>query len=308
MRAVERQLKGDLSAELENLRGMLLSVLAGVEAILNFPEDDTDAGQAAGVHRDIQAVATRLDALVATAASGRILKEGVRVVICGKPNVGKSSLLNALLRVPRAIVTDVAGTTRDIIEECVNINGVPVNLVDTAGILLPRDKVEAEAVRRSRASMASADMVLCVIDQSCPPDESDRAVMAEISNPHTIIVFNKADLPAAPGHLTAGVQVRVSALKREGIDELRAAMIRIVLGEAVLDARGVLINDARHAQALRRAQQALERAQKAVLNHDSLEFAAEDVKAAVNELDAITGRDVDADVLEHIYSKFCIGK
>ncbi|MEI8011050.1 MAG: tRNA uridine-5-carboxymethylaminomethyl(34) synthesis GTPase MnmE [Candidatus Omnitrophota bacterium] len=308
VRAVERQLKGDLSAELEALRGALLGVLGGIEATLNFPEEDTDAGQAVKAAQEMEVIEGRLAALIATAPRGRILKEGIRVVICGKPNVGKSSLLNALLRAPRAIVTDVAGTTRDVIEECVNIDGIPVNLVDTAGILVPRDKVEEEAVRRSRSAIASADIILCVFDQSSPPDDTDRALMAETAHPRRIMVLNKSDLPSAEGHDVVGVCVRVSALAREGVDALRAAMVRMAAGDAPAEARGVLVNDARHLQALQAAREALERAKATASNGNPLEFAAEDIKAAVNALDAITGRHVDDDVIEHIFSKFCIGK
>ncbi len=308
VRAVERQLKGDLSVELETLRAMLLGVLGGIEALLNFPEEDTDAGQAGKVVRDMALILTRLDALLSTAPRGRILKEGIRVVICGKPNVGKSSLLNALLRAPRAIVTDVAGTTRDVIEECVNIDGIPVNLVDTAGILVPRDKVEEEAVRRSREAIASADIVLCVLDQSCPLDETDRALIAGISHPRRIMVLNKADLPSGLGHDVFEGSPKVSALRRDGMDELRRAMVRMATGDAAVEARGVLVNDVRHAEALQGAKEALQRAKHAALQGDPLEFSAEDIKAAVNALDAITGRHVDADVIDHIFAKFCIGK
>ena len=308
LRASEHQLKGDLSSELEMLREMLLNVLSGIEASLNFPEDDTDEGQGARLGADIAAVRARLASLLATARSGRILREGIKVVICGKPNVGKSSLLNALLRAPRAIVTDVAGTTRDVLEEAANIDGIPVNLVDTAGILLPRDKVEEEAVRRSRLSVEGADIVLLVLDRSLPLEEADRALAAEISNPHVIHVWNKADLPSAGNRGLGRPSVSVSAVARQGLDQLRAMMVRIALDGEGFDGRGLVINDVRHAEALRRAESALARAGAAVQEGGSFEFAAEDIKAAVNELDAITGRNVDDDVLEQIFAKFCIGK
>ncbi|MBF0331415.1 MAG: tRNA uridine-5-carboxymethylaminomethyl(34) synthesis GTPase MnmE [Candidatus Omnitrophica bacterium] len=304
LRACERQLKGDLSVELEQLRAQLLTVLADIEAVLNFPEDDTQSLQAERLTGNIRRVRERLTALLATVQSGRILKEGIKVVICGKPNVGKSSLLNALLRAPRAIVTDVAGTTRDVLEEMANIDGIPVNLVDTAGILTPRDKIEEEAVRRSRASVDSADIVLLVLDQSRPLENTDRDLLALIKNPHTIIVLNKADLPVIVENKFDVAAVNVSALTRSGLDELRQAMLKMALGAQGFDGRGLVINDMRHAESLRRADEALAR----VSAEASLEFAAEDIKAAVNELDAITGRYVDDDVIEHIFEKFCIGK
>ena len=308
LRASERQLKGELSTELDALRAVLLQVLAGIEAVLNFPEDDTDAGQGEELRLDIVAARLRLAGLLSTAKSGRILKEGIKVVICGKPNVGKSSLLNALLRAPRAIVTDVAGTTRDVLEEMANIDGIPVNLVDTAGILAPRDKIEQEAVRRSRASVESADIVLLVLDQSAPLDDEDLALMAEIKNPHVIFVWNKADLAPAGNKAEVRSSVRVSAMTRQGLGELKAMMVGIALDGQGFDGRSLVINDMRHVEALRRAESALARAEATAADNKSFEFSAEDIKIAVNELDAITGRNVDDDVIEKIFSKFCIGK
>ena len=308
LRASERQLKGELSTELDALRAVLLQILGGIEAVLNFPEDDTDAGQGEKLRLDITAARLRLNGLLATVRSGRVLREGVKVVICGKPNVGKSSLLNALLRAPRAIVTDVAGTTRDVLEELANIDGIPVNLVDTAGILTPRDKVEEEAVRRSRASVESADIVLLVFDQSLPLDAVDRALMAEIRHPHRVLVWNKADLVSAGDNGAGPFSVRVSATTRQGLEELKEVMVRIALDGQGFEGRGLVINDMRHAEALRRAENALARAETAAAQNTSFEFSAEDIKIAVNALDAITGRNVDDDVLEQIFSRFCIGK
>ncbi len=303
LRACERQLKGDLSVALEDLRARLLVILADIEAVLNFP-DDTSQVAPTKWHGGVLEVRERLAALLATVQSGRILKEGVKVVICGKPNVGKSSLLNALLRSPRAIVTDVAGTTRDVLEEMANIDGIPVNLVDTAGILVPRDKVEEEAVRRSRASVESADIVLLVLDASQPLEKTDLEMLEAIKNRHLIVVLNKSDLPPKVSDACSHPVVRLSALTGQGLDDLKAAMGRMVLGGEGFDGRGLVINDMRHAESLRRADEALARVSKDI----SLEFAAEDIKSAVNELDAITGRFVDDDVIDHIFEKFCIGK
>ena len=304
LRAGERQLKGDLSLELDALRQRLLVMLADIEAVLNFPEDDTQARQDEKLSRSISDVRARLAGFLASAKSGRVLKEGIKVVICGKPNVGKSSLLNALLRAPRAIVTDVAGTTRDVLEELANIDGIPVNLVDTAGILTPRDKVEEEAVRRSRASVESADIVLLVLDQSRLLEATDHELLAEMKNPHMVVILNKADLAPVVVTPFKFPTVQVSAITRQGLEDLKQAMIKIALGASGFDGRGLVINEMRHVESLRRADDALAR----VSTDASLEFAAEDIKLAVNELDAITGRFVDDDVIDHIFEKFCIGK
>lgn len=308
LRACERQLKGELSRELGALREELMTALAGIEALLNFPEDDTDAGQSQRIGTAVAGVRGRIGALLATARSGRILREGIRVVICGKPNVGKSSLLNALLRAPRAIVTDVAGTTRDIIEESANFDGIPVNLIDTAGILAPRDKVEEEAVRRSRASIEGADVVMAVLDTSRPLEEADRALLAGMRHPHVLIVGNKSDLPPAPLPDLGRTVLKVSAQSGAGLEELKALIVKTVLGGQGFDGRGLIINDLRHAEALRGAEAALGCAAATISTDDALEIAAEDIKAAVRALDVITGRQVDEDVIESIFSRFCIGK
>jgi len=288
-------------------------VLARIEAVLNFPDDDTGAGIDFSAD-DLAAARDRIESLLATADSGRILREGLKVVICGKPNVGKSSLLNALLREPRAIVTDVAGTTRDTLEESANIGGVPLKLVDTAGILAPRDKVEEEAVRRSRLMIESADIVLFVVDQSQAFDAADREVASAIENPHVILVLNKTDLPHAlkiddvRGCFKPAAEAAVSALTRAGLEELKEALVRVALNGKPLETSGALIGNLRHVEALRKAREALVRAVQSAGDLRPAEFVAEDTKIAVNALDAITGRNVDTDVVEEIFSKFCIGK
>lgn len=259
-------------------------------------------------------VVERLGELLGTSRAGRILKDGLRVVICGKPNVGKSSILNALLRFPRAIVTDVAGTTRDVLEEGANILGVPVNLIDTAGILNPRDKIEEEAVRRSRMSIDSADVVLLVLDASRPLETVDFEMLLQVKRRPLIIVENKADLPSGIdesllGEVTEGTAVlKVSAFTGLGLRALEEAVVTLALGGRASVGEELLLNNIRHVEALTRALHILEGALRSIETGTPLVMISEDIKAAVNELDAVTGRNIDEDLLEQIFSKFCIGK
>jgi tRNA modification GTPase len=252
--------------------------------------------------------------LLDSAAGGRILKEGLCIVLCGKPNVGKSSLLNAMLKQQRAIVTDIAGTTRDVLEESVQMGGIPIRLVDTAGILQPRDLIEEEAVKRSHLYINSADLVLLVLDYSRPLEEADFVLMERLKGLRVLAVVNKMDL----GHhldisrpqeiLGPSRVVEVSAFSGDAIRALEARIVDIVGGVKNIDTHGILISNIRHIKALEIAQENLQSACRLMHENVSLEFISEEIKGAVNQLDAITGRNIDDDLLERIFSQFCIGK
>jgi tRNA modification GTPase len=313
LRAGSRQLNGELSRQLEFVREAVLESLAGVEALLNFPEDATDKGQVRQLRESLQRAILRVKELLSTAQAGCVLREGVRAVIAGKPNVGKSSLLNAFLRQERAIVTDIAGTTRDVLEEAADVAGFPVNFLDTAGILVPRDAVEEKAVQRSRHSIENADVVILVLDVSRPLAAEDRELMATPRGGRPwLVVLNKADLPrkvelSEVSGLMVGCRVlMLSLLTREGFSELERAVAECVGGGAVIE-NGALVTHLRHVEALDRARLLMERA-AALDSGTPLEMAAEDMKMAVRELDRVTGKDFDADLIERIFSGFCIGK
>jgi len=317
LRASTHQLNGELSTELGHIRGQLMSGYTMIEALLNFPDEDTDRGQAAQVGREVDGALCAIENLLATAQAGQVLRDGVRAVICGKPNTGKSALLNAFLRTPRAIVTDVAGTTRDVIEETAFIDGIPVKFSDTAGILDPRDKVEEEAVRRSRLSISSADIVLLVLDQSRALEEADRELMASLGGSadlEVIVVVNKIDLPeafslsAVEKLLPSRKVFPVSALTRAGIADLEKEIARLALQGVRVDTHTVVVSNLRHVEALSCAREALHRAAASIVDKAPLEIASQDIKSAVNALDSITGRNVDDDLIDQIFSKFCIGK
>ncbi len=310
VRVSQHQLKGQLSDEIENIRGVLMSVYTTLEALINFPEDDIDAQTHDDVCKRLEDQNKRIQTLLANSHNGRLLKEGIRVVLCGKPNVGKSSLLNVLLKQPRAIVTDIAGTTRDVLEEEAQIRGIPLQLVDTAGILEPRDLIEQEAVKRSHLYIQSADLVLLVLDHSLPLQDQDRLLIEQLKDRPVVVVVNKCDLPSALDLTQVSFEklVKVCALQQQGIDQLEQAIVEAVWQGEGLDTQGVLVSNLRHIQALKQTVVELEAAGGLMGEGLSLEFISEHIKAAVNQLDAVLGRNIDEDLLESIFSEFCIGK
>ena len=232
----------------------------------------------------------------------------------GRSNVGKSSLLNALLKTPRAIVSDIAGTTRDTIEETAQIKGIPVQLTDTAGILKARDFIEEEAIKRSHLSIKAADLVLLVFDGSEPFKTDDEFLMNVVDGGNVLALLNKSDLPqkidarAIRNKYTNARTLKISALKGMGLDHLEHTILERVWHEKKVDMHGILVNNLRHIEALNSCCACIKKAVETLSDGISLEFVSEEVKTAVNYLDRITGRDIDADLLESIFERFCVGK
>lgn len=314
LRVSTHQLKGDLSQELDAIRELLMTIYTELEAIVNFPEDDIDAAGREEILIKMRSAAQKVWRLLQSSEQGRILKEGIKLVLCGKPNVGKSSLLNVLLKTPRAIVTEVAGTTRDTIEEATQIKGIPFQLVDTAGILEPRDLVEEEAVKRSRLFINCADLVLLILDGSKALTQEDKDLMRIVQDKNVLVVLNKRDLAGQikeediPQKLKDKKLIRVSALKKTGIEELESAIAENTLCGKTISTNGVLISNVRHIQSLKECEVILEKAQVSMDQEIPFELICEDLKIAVNCLDRITGRNIDADLLDKIFAEFCIGK
>jgi tRNA modification GTPase len=314
LRVSTHQLKGELSTQQEDIRVQLMRIYTTLEAFVNFPEDEIDEQNRTNICDDVSEQRQRVADLLTSSHNGRLLREGIRVVLCGKPNVGKSSLLNVLLKTQRAIVTDIAGTTRDVIEEAARIGDLPFQLVDTAGILEPRDLVEEEAIKRSHLYIDSADLVLMVFDLSRPLEKQDEMLIEKVRNQKTVVVFNKADLPdafdvaAVDAALPGCKKVMLSTLTREGQGDLEKAILETVLDGGSLDPHGLMISNVRHIQSLKETERALESARRLMTDAVSLEFVSEEIKQAVNALDGITGRNIDADLLDRIFSDFCIGK
>ena len=314
LRVSAHQLKGELTVELESIREKLMNTYVDLEAVVNFPEEDIDVQGKNKALQNIQQSRERVQVLLETSEQGRILREGIKVVICGKPNVGKSSLLNVLLKQPRAIVTDVEGTTRDTIEETTQIQGIPFQLVDTAGILSPRDLIEEEAVKRSHLYIQSADLVLLMLDGNQNLASADKEVIEKVKEKNTLLLINKCDLPIkidekeTEALLPNRKIIYISALEKRGLDKLGRAIIENVLHGKSIDTHGVLVNNMRHIDALRNCAAVLTKGVSLLTQGVSLEFISEELKIAVNALDSITGRDIDLDLLDKIFSEFCVGK
>src|SRR3989339_153307 len=308
------QLKGQLSLELDLIRQKLMDIYVEIEAIVNFPEDGINVKNRPDIADRILVEKDKVRKLLETSDHGKILKEGIKIALCGKSNVGKSSLLNVLLNQPRAIVSSIAGTTRDSIEESVQIKGIPFQLVDTAGIIAPRDLIEEEAIKRSRMHFQSADIVLLVIDAGSGLSKEDIEIMENVVDRNVIVVANKcdleqiADIEKVRRLLKDPILIKVSATEGFGIDELETAIVNNVWHQKTVDTHGVMISNLRHVEALKKCFSLLEKAEQDLRGELSLEFISEDIKISVNFLDNITGRNIDHDLLDNIFSQFCIGK
>ncbi len=313
-KAALSQLEGVLSRKIHAIREGMLDLLAEAEARLEFPEEEgvppPDREQGGGGLRELHG---RLTALLATFREGRLLRDGAKVTIIGKPNVGKSSIFNALIKESRAIVTEVPGTTRDVIEGWISLQGLPVLLSDTAGIREPGDVVEREGVLRSRKSISEADLVLLVLDSSQELDQEDLAIVEEMHSKPAIAVLNKCDLPPLliqrKVQETTGIAVvnGTSALKGTGLGSLKEAISRL-LSHSQGTYGDALVTNVRHAHALTQAKDSLTRAEEAFTQGLSDEFLALELREALSALGEITGETTTEEVLSRIFSTFCIGK
>jgi tRNA modification GTPase len=310
MMAASDQLSGSLSKKVDAIRDSLMRNLAHVEAYIDFPEEDITPETNDALASSVSSAILNISGLLSAAEDGRALRRGVRVAIIGRPNAGKSSLLNQLLGHERAIVSPAPGTTRDTIEELASIHGIPLLLVDTAGLRDHGDDIELEGMRRARAALERAELVLHVLDSSEPLHEADRAFLRELENKKRITALNKADLPHALDlPQSAGLHpVSVSCETGDGIPLLRETIRKLVWsGQIEADNVEAMINS-RHQDALSRALAALERARGAVLSRAASELAAEDLRIAVNAIGEITGQTATEDLLDVIFKQFCIGK
>jgi len=328
-RLAGQQLRGRLSEQLQTARHTILGVIAQIEVSIDFPEEDVPTPQATALQPLVEVAQQQIAQLLAGAEQGKLYKQGLRIAIIGRPNVGKSSLLNALLRTERAIVTPIAGTTRDTVEEIANVRGVPLHLIDTAGITPSDDPVEQIGVQRSRAAAADADVVMLVVDGSQPLTGQDRSVFAEvqalgfglnvnnISHSHIrpiVIVVNKADCTlhveidevqqAAP----TSIVLYTSTLTGAGLVELEDALAEFVLAGKTVSSESVLVTSTRHQEALQRVAGHLYAAQDSLAQDLPLDFVSIDLRAAYEALGEVTGETASDDLLDTIFSEFCIGK
>jgi len=307
----QHQREGLLSQRISVVKEGILYALSYVEALIDFPEEDVNVALETDVLGRVAPAVAELAALIDGFDEGRVLRDGVSVVIAGKPNVGKSSLLNTLLKEKRAIVTSVPGTTRDVIEEVVNINGLPVKLLDTAGIRDSEDQVEQEGVRLSLDRIPKADLVLFVVDGSSPFGPEDAAILQAIGSKSCLVVRNKSDLPVCselPAACDAPL-VPISTLTGAGIVQLRDAISNAFMHGAAIDSREfVVVSKARHRDALLKAREALERFVANLHAGVNMELLPVDLRDALDAVGEVTGETTADDVLDRIFASFCIGK
>ena len=317
-RAALRQLDGKLSGRVNEIGSTILSVIAAIEAAIDFPEDVPEPEQD-WVQEQIIDARNGVAGLISTFKSGRIYREGLRMVIAGRVNVGKSSLLNALLRSARAIVTPIPGTTRDVIEENLEIRGIPIVAIDTAGLRSTDDPVEKIGVELTRQSIESADIVLLAMDASTGITDEDIRLFSEVSGRPTIVVANKTDLipndkiPLMKSDIISalGKEVPVvftSASAGVGIENLEDEIADLVAASGSVGSEGAMVTNARHQQALEAADASLGHVLESLANGEPIDILSGDLMAARNALGLITGETAGEDLLDLIFSEFCIGK
>lgn len=312
VRQAARQLGGELSARLQPAKDALLEIIVPLESSLEFVEDDLPQIALERISFKLTDLIQSLDELANTFRAGRLLKDGLKVALVGRPNVGKSSVFNKLLASDRAIVTEIPGTTRDSLSELLNIDGVPVLLTDTAGMREANDPVEYLGIERTRRAIADADLILLVLDGSRPLADEDMSIFANIAESKYLIVLNKSDLEEFDNLISAQIdpnskRVAVSAKTGEGLDRLRAAIMGFFeFGSA--NESGFLITNARHFDLLRRSTDALLSSKSLVARGASEDLILVGLYQSLRYLDEITGETTPEDVLSQIFATFCIGK
>ena len=308
-----KQLTGFVSETIREIRAEVLHEIAYIESALDDPEHISLEGYPSRLRAAVEEISGRIEKLLADSDNGRILKEGISTVIVGKPNAGKSSLLNTLVGEERAIVTDIAGTTRDVLEEQINLNGILLNVIDTAGIRETEDVVEKIGVQRAKEYLKDADLVIYVVDTSTELDENDFQIMELLSDRNAIILMNKSDLESKTDaaqikkHLEKRI-ISVSAKERTGMDELEAAIREMFLHGQVSFDDEIFITNVRHKAALQAALDSLRLVVQSIEDGMPEDFYSIDLMNAYEELGSIIGEAVEDDMVNEIFSKFCMGK
>lgn len=309
-----RNLQGGLSNSVQEMRGEVVSLLAQMEALLDFPEDEVPGFRSQQLEERMDGLKGDIEDLLSTAHEGRVMREGIKTAIIGRPNVGKSSLLNAFVGERRAIVTDIPGTTRDSIEEIINIKGIPLVIVDTAGIRDTEDVIEGEGVLRSREHLKKSHLILFVLDIHEGIKEDDNRILESIDEQQVVIVLNKMDLAMNTTEEEIEFfcrdreRVRTSLITGEGVAELKEKIASLILGERGIKREEPVVNRTRHFAALKKALQSLDRAIETQSKGLPIDFVSIDLREVGDALGEITGDTLQEDIIDTIFAEFCLGK
>ena len=308
------QMEGALSQQVKEIRQALMDLLVDITVNLDYPDEDIEIMTYQKLTESTSSIGDMIDKLLSTAGTGRIIRDGLAVAIIGKPNVGKSSLMNALLREARAIVTEIPGTTRDTIEEVISIRDIPVKLTDTAGIRETEDQIERIGIEKSKESFNRADLILFIVDGSSPLSGEDREIMGTIGGRKVIVLVNKTDLglrieeDEIRAALPQGSIIRAAVKKNTGIEELETEIESMVYGGQLRQEESLLVTNARHMELLERAGEAIGEARQMAENSEALDFIEVDVRRCYELLGEIIGESVTEDILEQVFARFCLGK
>ena len=308
------QLEGRLSLKVEEIRQKLLDLLVDITVNIDYPDEDIEEMTYEKLEESIVETQDMIEKLLATSSTGRMIREGIKIAIVGKPNVGKSSLMNGLLKETRAIVTDIPGTTRDTIEEVLSIRNIPVYLVDTAGIRETSDKVEKIGIEKSKEAFNQADFILFLLDGSRPLEEEDLQIMEFLKEKKSLVLINKRDLGEAisieeiAAKLPASQVIEASLLKGQGITEIEDAVEDLVYGGEIVQKESMMVNNVRHIELLQQAVKSLTDALHMSERREALDFIEVDVKNAYEKLGELIGETVSDDIINEVFARFCLGK
>lgn len=308
------QLEGGLSLKIMEIRQKLLDLLVDITVNIDYPDEDIEELTYDKLEENIMLIGDMIEKLLSTASTGRMIREGIRVAIVGKPNVGKSSLMNGLLREARAIVTEIPGTTRDTIEEAVSIRNIPVYLVDTAGIRDTSDKVERLGIEKSKEAFNNADFVIFIIDGSRELSKEDIEIAQHLEGRKSLVLINKNDLPRAFDNdavmnLIPDAQIiETSLLNEDGIGDVEDFIERLVYGGEISQKGSMMVNNVRHIELLEKSRDSLRDALNMTVAKEALDFIEVDVKNAYERLGEIIGETVSDDIIDEVFARFCLGK
>lgn len=309
------QMEGGLSGHIKRMRERLIDIMAHIEVTIDYPEEDIDEVTSQSIRNDITHIVNDIENLLSTAEHGRLIRQGIKAVIIGKTNVGKSSLLNALVKEERAIVTDIPGTTRDVIEEFINIKGVAVRIIDTAGIRETLDQVEQIGIQRSKQNIEHADLIITVLDASSPLEDQDREILEYLKDRKALVILNKIDKPVKLDRKQIeeliGSEIPIvetSLTLGKGIDKVEDIIYKMFFRGELEISDDLMITNIRHQEALNKARRYLLDALEGIDNELPMDIVSIDLRSAVDSLGAITGETVTEDLIDKIFSEFCLGK